>query len=334
MPPLRANPAPPPAEAQIRLLRAAVLATFFAGYDEAFLTSPAGQAVVDAQVMGRDDECTRTIVPWIERHRPLAGAQVIEIGCGAGASTAALARRCGRIAGYDIDAAGITAAKARMEVLGLRNTDLFCVEPTRLLPELEARHGGHGTDIVFCYAVLEHQTFEERLETLRTCWRVLRDGGLLVIADTPNRLTYMDHHTAFLPFFHMLPHEVAVAYAAKSPRPSFPESIAAHRAVSEAEAEERLIRWGRGVSYHEFELALGPLEDLVVGDGFDPEILGEKPIAIEDRLLYTYWRAAGLSVPTGFVRQSIDIILRKPGGPPAPRRVREWPMVPLREPRA
>jgi S-adenosylmethionine-dependent methyltransferase len=84
-----------------------------------------------------------------------------------------------------------------------------------------------------------------------------------------------------------------------------------------------LARWGRGVSYHEFELALGPLDDLVVGDGFDPEPMSYYGVSLETRLLYTYAVRKGLKVPPGFLRETLDVILRKPGGAPLPRRKRD-----------
>jgi S-adenosylmethionine-dependent methyltransferase len=265
----------------------------------------------------------------VSRHIDLANADVLEIGCGAGASTAAFARSCRHIVGYDIDADGIEGAQLRMEILGITNAQLYCVPPERLLGRAKADNKG-GVQVVLCYAVLEHQTLPERLETIRTCWEVLRPGGLFVVADTPNRLTYMDHHTSFLPFYHMLPHDLAVEYSVKSPRPSFAPAISAELEISEAAAVERLIRWGRGVSYHEFELVLGDLSGLVVGDGFDPEILPLKSVTLEERLLYTYALARGLKIPPGFLRESLDVILRKPdpANPMAPV-MRAPPMTPL-----
>jgi S-adenosylmethionine-dependent methyltransferase len=108
--------------------------------------------------------------------------------------------------------------------------------------------------------------------------------------------------------------EVAIAYAHKSHRPSFPVSIRQGLDVSHAKAEEVLTRWGRGVSYHDFELALGDLTGLVVGDGFDEEILAMRAPIFEEKLLYAYVKANNLAIPPGFLKHSIDIILQKPGG--------------------
>ena len=321
-----------PSAGQISAIRGAITSTFFAGVTPGFLETPEGRQAVEAQTMGRFNEVLASVVPWVGRHTDLARAEVIEIGCGAGASTAAFAAFCRRIHGYDIDEPGIRAAEQRLRILNLTNCDLTLIAPQDLLPRAAADHP-HGVDIILCYAVLEHQTLAERLDTLRRCWSLLKDGGLLVVADTPNRLTYSDHHTSFLPFFHMLPHELALAYAHKSPRDSLWPSLEASVAQGEAAATEHLIRWGRGVSYHEFELALGtspPLSDLVVGDGYDPEILATKGITLEERLLYTYAHAKKLAVPPAFLRESLDVILRKGGKPiNAPITHRTLPIQPL-----
>ncbi len=325
-------PFTPPTGDQVAALRRAISDTFFANVTPGFLDTPEGSLALDAQTMGRFNEVLATIIPWVGRHTDLAAADIIEIGCGAGASTAAFAAFSRHIHGYDIDEPGIRAAEARARILNLDNCDLTLIAPQDLLPRAAADHP-HGVDIILCYAVLEHQTLPERLDTLRRCWSLLKDGGLLVVADTPNRLTYSDHHTSFLPFFHMLPHELALAYAHKSPRDSLWPSLEASVAKGEAAATEHLIRWGRGVSYHEFELALGtspPLTDLVVGDGYDPEILATKGITLEERLLYTYAKAKNLRVPPAFFRESLDVILRKGGKPiNAPIDHRPLPVHPL-----
>src|SRR5690606_19591831 len=157
-----------------------------------------------------------------------------------------------------------------------------------------------------------------RLETLSTCWRLLKPGGVLVVADTPNRLVYINYHTSYLPFFDMLPDELACHYLRRSPRAGFRDSMIKALERSREHATDVLDRWGRGVSYHEFEQALGDLSGLVVGDGFDPIILNVKPLAFEEELLARFMLHHGVEAPIGFARRSIDVILRKPGGESKP----------------
>ncbi|MCE7975280.1 MAG: class I SAM-dependent methyltransferase [Leptolyngbya sp. PLA1] len=258
------------------------------------------------------------------RAGPLARSAVVEIGCGTGSSTAALAPHVAHIQAYDIAPASVAAAQSRLAILGLsERADCTCFEPKSLLATMVSRArvcagvGGSShpqVDIVLIYAVLEHQTVSERLETLRVCWEVLRPGGVLVVADTPNRLTYWDAHTSELPFYHMLPDSIALPYAARSPRAGLRDSIAEVRAKGHDAAAEVLARWGRGVSYHEFELALGDLTDLVIADGFAPEMMEWLGLSLEEEVLIDYWKRKPIPVPIGFARKTIDVILRKPEG--------------------
>jgi 2-polyprenyl-3-methyl-5-hydroxy-6-metoxy-1,4-benzoquinol methylase len=312
---------------QKRHLRGAMLETYFLGWDAEHMASAAGESDILDIVHRRYDSCVRHIVPWIERHGPLAGKTVVEIGCGSGSSTSAMAHFAGLVDGYDILPASVEAARRRAEILGQTNIRLHALPPNEIMPSARREHV-QGAEVVLLYAVLEHQTVPERLETLRDCWNLLREGGLLVVVETPNRLTYFDGHTSRLPFFSMLPDEVALRYASRSPRPEFIKSMDQARAAPNP--HEALARWGRGVSYHEFELALGDLNGLVVGDGYDPEILSMRPILVEERCLYTYWVDAKIDAPVGFVRDDLYLIFQK-GGTKRSLRDRVLPIRPLAE---
>src|SRR4051812_28285175 len=78
-------------EEQKRRLRAAMLETYFLGWDTEHMASGAGESDILDIVHRRYETCIRHIVPWIERHGSLAGKTVIEIGCGSGSSTSAIA---------------------------------------------------------------------------------------------------------------------------------------------------------------------------------------------------------------------------------------------------
>jgi S-adenosylmethionine-dependent methyltransferase len=315
---------------QKQRLRTAMLETYFAGWDAEHMASEAGEKDILDIVHRRYDACLRHIVPWIERHGPLAGKNVVEIGCGSGSSTSAIAHFAALVDGYDILPNSVEGARRRAEILGQTNIRLHALAPNEIMPTARRGHV-RGADVVLLYAVLEHQTVPERLESLRDCWNLLREGGLMVIAETPNRLTYFDGHTSRLPFFSMLPDELALRYASRSPRPEFIKSMDQARAGPNP--HEALARWGRGVSYHEFELALGDLHGLVVGDGYDPEILAMRPILTEERCLHTYWVEAKVDAPVGFVRDDLYLILQK-GGVKRSLRERALPIQPLVDPLA
>jgi len=105
-------------------------------------------------------------------------------------------------------------------------------------------------------------TYDERLASLADCWRMLPPGGLLCCLDTPNRLWHVDRHTSHLPFFHWLPDPLAVRYARFSPYAPLRRVLGDFKPTPGN--EEQLIRAGRGVSFHEFELAIAPVADLNV----------------------------------------------------------------------
>ena len=302
-------------------LREGILATYYkdAGNQVAL-------AALDDHVRVRFEMCCRYLVPWIRRYVDLQALRLIEIGCGTGSTTAALALGSKSVEAYDIDAASIAAASRRMEILNINNVQLCRHDPEKVLSEIRHRHPDQSVDAIVMFAVLEHQTYHERITSLRSCWDLLRPGGLLIIGDTPNRLTWHDAHTSWLPFFDTLPEEVALDYYKKSPRAEFGEAISMARSHSEQAAWETLIRWGRGISYHEFETALGTIENLVLGDGFDPEPLDYYGVSLETRLLYSYVKEKGFNIPPGFLREPLDLILQKPdlnAGPIKRRSVEE-----------
>ncbi len=100
-------------------------------------------------------------------------------------------------------------------------------------------------------------TYRERLTSLQAAWQLLADDGILCIIEAPNRLWLFDDHTADLPFFHWLPDEIALEYLKRTPR----YQASAFDTTSH-DAGVELARRGRGVSYHDIELALGPISDL------------------------------------------------------------------------
>lgn len=305
---------------QLRRLRAAIRSSpKFAAHPDAFFETPLGAKQLEDHVSGRYEKCLRRIVPWVARKINLAEASVVEIGCGTGSTTAAFARRARSIDAFDINDRSFPAAQERLSILGLDNARLFAGEPGSFAREMALAHP-NGVDVVLLYAVMEHQTLSERLETLETWWPMLRPGGVLVVSDTPNRLVYRHGHTSRIPFFDMVPDELALRFVEQSPRPAFARRMRDLRERSLEEARAALDRWGRGVSFHEFAAVLGDLRELVVGDGFEPDILAFRQVVLEERLLLAFLEAECPEVPIGFARRSLDLILQKPIPGQAPGR--------------
>ena len=96
---------------------------------------------------------------------------ILDVGCGSGANSAALAAKGHRLHGVDISAAGI-------EKYCQRGFDGRACDIESGLDYPDA-----AFDVVFCSEVIEHMTSPERLVDEMT--RVLKPGGLLVLS-TPN----------------------------------------------------------------------------------------------------------------------------------------------------
>lgn len=300
----------PPAMADT--FRTALLESYFRGSRVGDSDKETDLRHLHDHVRGRFDTCRQWFMPWLRRHLDLNSSRVVEIGCGTGSTTAALALDAMEVEAYDIAGPSIEAARRRLQIMGLTNVRLREYGPELLLAKIREQHLPQTVDCFVLFAVLEHQLVSERLATFETCWDRLRPGGLLVVADTPNRLGWHDFHSSWLPFFDALPDDLALRYADRSPREDFRDEIAAARTRSDIDARLALARIGRGVSYHEFELALGDVEPFIVGDGFDPEPLGFFGVSLETRLLFTYVKQKRLRVAPAFVRDTIEIILKKP----------------------
>ncbi|HEV7365965.1 MAG TPA: class I SAM-dependent methyltransferase [Gemmatimonadales bacterium] len=206
-------------------------------------------------LIGRLESDRRMIVPWLDQARPLSGSRILEIGCGTGSSTVALAEQGAEVVGIDIDHDALAVAQVRCTVYGMR-ADLHPMNATKMAETFQ----DESFDFIIFFASLEHMTIAERLAALSDAWRMLPLGMLLVIVETPNRLWYSDGHTSMLPFFHWLPNELAFKYAALSPRENFREIYT----VYDAPSKEHFLRQGRGASFHEFDLAIKPAKELKV----------------------------------------------------------------------
>jgi S-adenosylmethionine-dependent methyltransferase len=220
---------------------------------EDYWDSEVGRHDMDEHTVGRLIYDRHEYVPWLDSLRRLDGARVFEIGCGTGSSVMALVEQGAVVTGIDVVEESIAVSRARLRFFGLGEPSLHHLNATDI-----ATHFDHaGFDFVIFFASLEHMTYHERLTSLRAAWKLLVDGGILCIIEAPNRLWLFDDHTADLPFFHWLPDEIALEYLKRTPR----YQASAFDTTSE-DAKLELARRGRGVSYHDIELALGPISDL------------------------------------------------------------------------
>jgi 2-polyprenyl-3-methyl-5-hydroxy-6-metoxy-1,4-benzoquinol methylase len=235
---------------RLSLVHAALLEHYFAGKPHSFFSSEEGRKHVYDHLIRRLERNREPVIPWLTSLRSLKGARVLEIGCGTGSSTVALAEQGAKVIGIDIHPPSLAVAQARAQAYGLDVR--FLAANATDVHRLFARE---TFDLVLFYATLEHMTVAERLSAIRSTWEMLPPKGLWCVIEAPNRLWYVDTHTAFLPFFHWLPDDLAMYYGTQSKR-----SISKQEDdPTNSESLLHFLRHGRGVSYHEFEIALGRL---------------------------------------------------------------------------
>ncbi len=202
---------------------------------------------------------------------------MVEIGTGTGASAIPFTKMGANVIGVDVHQPGLDVAHVRAETFGV--ADRFstrCANGADLALVVDPQ----AFDIAIFSASLEHMTFSDRMAALKAAWLSVQPGGYLAIVDSPNRLWFFDDHTAMVNFFHWLPDELASAYAKRSPRAGFNDAVL---------TEAGLARWGRGISFHDIEVAL----DL---DVRDLTVEGEWAYR---RDLHPKWAATWLASPNG-----------------------------------
>jgi S-adenosylmethionine-dependent methyltransferase len=195
------------------------------------------------------------VVPWTDAAMPLQGKRILEIGCGTGSSTVALAEQGAVVTGIDIDEDALVVARERCRAYGLQ------AEFRAMNAQSLARTFRQDEfDLIIFFASLEHMTIDERLGALSDAWDLLPRNAMLSVVETPNRLWYYDDHTSYLKFYHWLPDELAFHYSRFSPRENFREVYRKYDPAS----QEHFLRRGRGMSFHEFDLAIQPVKELRV----------------------------------------------------------------------
>lgn len=217
-----------------------------------FSRTDVGREAIEDLMRRRLQTFRSKAIPWMNSLGGLSGKTVLEIGCGTGSATVALSEQGALVTAIDEDAGSLSVAKERAVLhqtqanfINANSSDAFA-------------HYSHSSfDIVAFFAVLEHMTLDERLVAIRESWSLVKPGGLLVLIETPNRLWLEDSHTAMEDFYWWLPDDLAMLWSVRSSRMMFANSFTKdHLSENMAERQVRFSRWGRGVSYHEFCLAL------------------------------------------------------------------------------
>ncbi len=70
-----------------------------------------------------------------------------------------------------------------------------------------------------------------------------------------------------------------------------------------------MIRWGQSVSFHDFEVAIGDVNDRIVASGLHPNLMKLRPERPEEKPLRDFLRSTELSIHPGFTRYYLDLII-------------------------
>jgi SAM-dependent methyltransferase len=129
----------------------------------------------------------------IERHAPLAGRHVFDLGCGLGEYVRAMARRGAHALGGDIAVTRLIEARARVQRDPSAESALvdgFLVSAGETLPFADG-----SLDVIVLNEVIEHVADDRA--TLQEIARVLPVGGVCVLF-APNRLYPFETHGIYL----------------------------------------------------------------------------------------------------------------------------------------
>jgi len=115
---------------------------------------------------------------FIDRCKGLSGTQVIDVGCGGGILSEAMAAAGAVVTGIDISSSALSVARNHADLSGLS------IDYRQSTVEEMARNAADRFDLVVCMELLEH--VPDPGAVVQACGELARDGGAAVFA-TLNR---------------------------------------------------------------------------------------------------------------------------------------------------
>lgn len=116
---------------------------------------------------------------WIDELAVLRGKQVLDVGCGGGILTEAMARRAAHVTGIDLAAKPLGVARLHALEAGVENLDYREIATEALAAEKQG-----AFDVITCMEMLEH--VPDPSAVVRACAALVKPGGW-VFFSTLNR---------------------------------------------------------------------------------------------------------------------------------------------------
>ena len=111
-----------------------------------------------------------------------------------------------------------------------------------------------------------------------------------------------------MPFYDWLPDELAFYYSKFSKRNNFKDL---YRELNE-DHMINFLRWGRGASYHEFEVSIAPLQDLnIVGSLMQFEKTALLKSGFKGLRYTKFLKSLNKNLHSGFCNPYLDIVFKK-----------------------
>ena len=106
---------------------------------------------------------------FIDEHSPVAGRKVLDVGCGGGILSEALAQRGAEVTGIDMGEAPLGVARLHAQESGLT------IDYRQITAEALAEQDAGQYDIVTCLEMLEH--VPDPASVIRACATLVKPGG-------------------------------------------------------------------------------------------------------------------------------------------------------------